>query len=95
MASAAKLGMLTAGIDPLAAMLPVAASSSKPAREPWEGNGWLLQLRKVSELSIDPKRSRLCTRNKRRCAFVRLSCFEIIEAEVKKKSENGETILHF
>ena len=94
MAVAAKLGMLTAGIDPLAAMLPVAASSSKPAREPWEGKGWLLQLRKVSELSIDPKRSKLCTRNKRRCAFVRLS-FEIIEVEVKKNSENGEIILHF
>ena len=42
-----------------------------------------MQLRKVSELSIDPKRSKLCTRNKRRFAFVRLSCFEIIEAEVK------------
>jgi len=52
-----KLGMLTAGMDPLAAMDPRAASSSNPAKDPWEGKGWVLQLRKVSSLSMLPKRS--------------------------------------
>ncbi len=57
MALLLKLGMLTAGMDPLAAMDPRAASSSNPARDPWEGKGWVLQLRKVSSLSMLPKRS--------------------------------------
>ena len=51
-------GILTAGIDPLGAIDPIAANSSKPAREPCDGNGCVLQLRKVSELSMEPNRSR-------------------------------------
>ena len=49
--------MLTAGMDPLAAMLPLAASSSRPASEPCDGKGCVLQLRNVSELSTLPYRS--------------------------------------
>ena len=51
-------GILTAGIDPLGAIDPIAANSSKPAKEPCDGNGCVLQLRKVSELSMEPNRSR-------------------------------------
>lgn len=34
-----KLGMLTAGMDPFGAMVPIAASCSRPASEPCEGKG--------------------------------------------------------
>ena len=50
--------MLTDGIDPLAAMDPIAANSSKPANEPWLGKGWVAQDKKVSELSSEPNLSR-------------------------------------
>jgi len=46
--------MFTAGMDPLGAMVPIAANSSRPAREPCDGNGWELQLKKVSSLSKLP-----------------------------------------
>ena len=52
-----KLGMFTAGIDPLGAMDPSAASSSNPASDPCDGKGWVLQLRNVSSLSRLPNLS--------------------------------------
>ena len=56
--------MLTAGMDPLAAMLPLAAISSRPAREPCDGKGCVLQLRNVSELSTLPYRCSTVDRNR-------------------------------
>ena len=42
-------------IDPLGAIDPWAASSSRPAKDPWLGNGWVLQLKNVSLESRLPK----------------------------------------